>query len=61
MGGLGDIIAATYGRDADLYGIFGVKKEASEAEIKKAYHKLALKVGWGGGRGDGGEERSLLL
>lgn len=26
----------------DLYGILGVKKEATDSEIKKAYHKLAL-------------------
>lgn len=33
----------------ELYQILGIEKEASENDIKKAYRKLALKVGWLGG------------
>lgn len=29
--------------DTDYYKILGVKKDASQAEIKRAFHKLAIK------------------
>ena len=67
MGGLGDIIAATHGPGANLYAIFGVKNDASDSEIKKAYHKLALKVsvvpafGTGQGRSAGGQARRQAM
>src|SRR4028118_2075312 len=37
-------MAETKTRKADLYSTLGVKRDASEAEIKKAYRKLAKEL-----------------
>ncbi|CAN9499657.1 unnamed protein product [Ophioblennius macclurei] len=31
-------------KSSDLYGVLGLKKEASEAEIRRSYYKVSLKV-----------------
>ena len=43
MNGMGDMPPMSPGADVDLYGILNVTKESSANEIKKAYHKIALK------------------
>ncbi|TDH68562.1 hypothetical protein CCR75_005665 [Bremia lactucae] len=37
------LIHAEFGYDCDLYGVLCVKRTATSKEIKRAYHKLALK------------------
>ena len=38
------LIQEAFGKNhADLYSLLGVKKEATPAQIKKGYHKAALK------------------
>ncbi|CAH0519528.1 unnamed protein product [Peronospora belbahrii] len=37
------LIHAEFGKDCDLYAVMGVTRSATEKEITRAYHKLALK------------------
>jgi curved DNA-binding protein CbpA len=37
------LIQEAFGDHADLYSLLGVEKEATSAQIKKGYHKAALK------------------
>ena len=41
--GLRDLLISAFGPKLDLYGIFNLQRSATPPEIKKAYHKLALK------------------
>nr|CCA16853.1 conserved hypothetical protein [Albugo laibachii Nc14] len=40
---MSDLIAAEFGAKCNLYEVLGVKKDASDKEITKSYHKLALR------------------
>ena len=38
-----DTVESQFG-NKDLYGVLGVEKEAKDSEIRRAYHRLSLKV-----------------
>ncbi|CCI50196.1 unnamed protein product [Albugo candida] len=40
---MSDLIAAEFGSQCNLYEVLGIKKDASDKEVTKSYHKLALR------------------
>ena len=47
--------------DADYYVVLGLKKDASQAQIKKAYYKLALRWHPDKNKAPGAEEKFKII